>query len=79
MNIENKTDYSEIIKKFTEFLLFEKGYSKNTIKNYQHDITEFIEYIQNEKKIEVNNLTLKLLRDYIVLLLNKKYIQKISC
>ena len=34
----------EDLKNYLDYLLYQRGYSKYTIKNYQEDITEFIDY-----------------------------------
>lgn len=43
----------EKIEKFTEYLLFEKKYSPNTIESYQNDLQKFNEYVdKNNKQID---------------------------
>lgn len=38
----------DLIKEFNEYLIVEKKASKNTIRNYTHDVNMFIEYIEKE-------------------------------
>lgn len=39
----------EVLNKFIDYLLNQKNYSKNTIKNYKKDISQFISFLKEEK------------------------------
>jgi integrase/recombinase XerC len=48
--------YTDIIQDYKEYLLAEKGYSKNTIKEYNRDIINFFDYVNNIDIEDVENI-----------------------
>ena len=61
-----------LIEKFIEYLQIEKKYSVNTLAAYKKDITEFQLFInENYDKSEIENVDYKIVRSWIVLLVNK--------
>ena len=47
------------LKKFLEYLKFQKNYSPNTIKAYREDIVQFLNFIQKNKISGINHRTLR--------------------
>jgi len=47
------------LKKFLEYLKFQKDYSPNTIKAYREDIRQFLDFIRKKKISEINHRTLR--------------------
>lgn len=61
----------DLIKEFNEYLIVEKKASKNTIRNYIHDITIFIDYIEKEFGIlKINDINKDHIRLYLKSLSN---------
>lgn len=74
-------DIKSNIDEFLKYLLIDKGYSNNTINSYSNDLKFFILY---NKHKQINDITNKELKDYIIFLrnnnLNEKSISRnISC
>ena len=72
---------NSLINEFLRYLLIDKGYSSNTIESYKRDLNSFLEYM---KDVEINNITVDKLKDYIRHLNNKNLNEKsisrtISC
>lgn len=72
---------NNLINEFLRYLLIDKGYSSNTIESYKRDLNSFLEYM---KDVEINNITVDKLKDYIKHLNNKNLNEKsisrtISC
>jgi len=61
--------------KFIEYLKVEKNYSEYTIKNYDIDIKEFIEYCDSNN-IDLYKIVYKEVKSYLSYLFNKKYSSK---
>ena len=62
-----------LIEKFIEYLQIEKKYSVNTLFAYKKDLTEFQVFInENYDKYVIENVDYKIIRSWIVLLVNKK-------
>ena len=53
----------EYIKKYLNYLLYQKKYSKNTVLNYEEDLTFFKEYL-NKEKIDVLKVDYALIRSF---------------
>ena len=61
-----------LIEKFIEYLQIEKKYSVNTLAAYKKDLTEFQLFInENYDKSVIENVDYKIVRSWIVLLVNK--------
>ncbi len=61
-----------LIEKFIEYLKIEKNYSVNTLSAYKKDLMEFQVFInENYDKCEIENVDYKIIRSWIVLLVNK--------
>ena len=69
---------NKLIDDFLRYLLIDKGYSKNTLLSYKHDLNKFYNYFKNKNIYEIDNLCIK---EYIKKLkLNEKSISRtISC
>lgn len=65
-NITNM-NLEELINEFLEYCEIEKGHSELTIRNYEHYLTRFLDYIRKEKRKDnpkVNDITQELVRKY---------------
>ena len=61
-----------LIEKFIEYLKIEKNYSVNTLTAYKKDLMEFQVFIKdNYDKYVIENVDYKIIRSWIVLLVNK--------
>ena len=61
-----------LIEKFIEYLKIEKNYSVNTLSAYKKDLIEFQVFInENYDKYVIENVDYKIIRSWIVLLVNK--------
>ena len=60
------------LEKFIKYLKFERGYSDNTIINYEEDINEFIDYL-NESHVSFDKLTYQDIKPYLMKLHELKY------
>ena len=61
-----------LIEKFIEYLKIEKNYSLNTLSAYKKDLIEFQVFInENFDKCVIENVDYKIIRSWIVLLVNK--------
>lgn len=60
------------VKEFILYLEVERNYSSHTIKNYELDITDFINYC-NDKKIDIYKIKYKDIKAYLVKLYDKDY------
>lgn len=59
---------------FLKYLQFEKRFSVNTIKSYNCDLTKFTEFVsQNTEEIEIHQVDEKLIRAWIVSLMEKDF------
>ncbi|NOQ26367.1 MAG: tyrosine-type recombinase/integrase [Bacteroidales bacterium] len=59
---------------FLKYLQFEKRFSVNTIKSYNNDLNKFTEFIsQSTEKIELHQVDEKLIRAWIVSLMEKDF------
>lgn len=62
----------QLLLSYKDFLLYEKGYLKNTYKAYTKEVEEFLNYLIEISKIErIEQLTPDLLKDYIFWLKTK--------
>jgi tyrosine recombinase XerC len=55
----------ELITQFLNYLLYEKGYSKNTIESYHHDMTEFFSFISRQEISKIEDIQYRTLYRYI--------------
>ncbi|MBQ7140096.1 MAG: tyrosine recombinase XerC [Bacilli bacterium] len=62
--------YLEDFKKYIEF---QRGYSTNTIINYENDIKEFLEFLNKENIDNIKNANYSLVRFYLMDLYDKKF------
>ena len=69
MQITNKEDSN--LRSFLNYLLVDKGLSKNTVKAYEADISSFFRWLIN-KDLEYKNLQEEHINQYISLLFQKK-------
>ena len=61
-----------LIEKFIEYIKIEKNYSVNTLSAYKKDLMEFQVFInENYDKCVIENVDYKIIRSWIVLLVNK--------
>ena len=69
MQITNKEDSN--LRSFLNYLLVDKGLSKNTVKAYEADISSFFQWLGN-KDLEYNNLQEDHINQYISFLFQRK-------
>ena len=69
----------EQLKEFLDYLEYERKYSIYTVDSYDHDLTEFVEFLKEKKIKSFNKVDYQLIRDYLVCLYNKKYKNKTIC
>lgn len=65
----------KVIIEFLEVLEFEKKYSNYTILNYQNDLEDFCQFIE-DKKISYKKIDYSVIREYLNVLYDKKYSNK---
>lgn len=58
---------------FLEYLNYQKGYSNNTIINYQNDITEFLDFLNKENIENIKDVDYSVVRFYLMNLYNQKF------
>ena len=58
---------------FIEFLKYQKGYSENTIINYENDIKEFLEFLNKENINNLSDVDYSIVRFYLMDLYNQKF------
>lgn len=69
----------EQLKEFLDYLEYERKYSLYTVDSYDHDLTEFVEFLKEKNIKDFNKVDYQLIRDYLVCLYNKKYKNKTIC
>ncbi|MBD3244428.1 MAG: tyrosine-type recombinase/integrase [Candidatus Moranbacteria bacterium] len=60
------------IKKFLQWLIVAKQYSKKTHKQYEHCLYDFLEFLKKNKTLECSRIDLNLINDYRYLLSQKQ-------
>jgi integrase/recombinase XerD len=58
---------SELLKKYFHYLLIERGVAQNTLEAYERDLSRFLLFIQEEKKLaDVHEITPEVIIEYLV-------------
>ena len=52
------------IANFLDYLLLERGLSKNTIDSYDNDLTEFATFLKKNKTINISDVSQKTILEY---------------
>lgn len=68
-------DISSAVTNFLDYILLEKGLSKNTADSYNNDLTEFVFFAKNHKVYDINSVNKQYILDYYTML-NKKQFSK---
>ena len=68
-------DISSAVTNFLDYILLERGLSKNTADSYNNDLTEFVIFAKNHKVYDINNINKQYILDYYTML-NKKQFSK---
>lgn len=68
-----KTADEDVIDNFIEYLIVEKNASTHTIKNYERDIHDFVEYMKQQIIIDFAAVSYFQIRDYLSVLHKKEY------
>ncbi len=55
----------ELIERFLSYLLYEKGYSKNTIESYKNDYIEFLSFLSGANINNIQDVNYRILHRYI--------------
>ncbi len=58
----------KLLAEFIEYLQVEKGLARNTLDSYRRDVTKFLVYLQNMKKVKIEEIDKDLLAGYIFFL-----------
>ena len=61
------------LSEFLENIEYQRGYSENTIINYEIDIEEFISFLKSEAIENIKDVNYNVVRSYLMELYNKKY------
>ena len=69
----------DMIKKFLDYLNYEKNYSFNTIIGYQNHIELFNDFLKNKGITSFKDVSYNIIRNYINYLYEKKYSAKSIC
>lgn len=69
----------EDINKFLDYLKYERNYSDHTITGYQNHLELFLEFLNNKKISNYNEVEYNIMRNYINYLYEKKYESKSIC
>lgn len=62
---------AELIASFVRYLQYEKRFSEHTVSSYQSDIEQFVQYLEEECLISLNEVRLSHFRNWVVWLLSK--------
>ena len=63
----------ELLSRFLENIEYQRGYSENTILNYENDIEEFFCFLEKENVEKIKEVDYSIVRFYLMDLYNKKY------
>ena len=63
----------ELLSVFLENIEYQRGYSENTIINYENDIEEFINFLKSENIEKIKDVDYSIVRFYLMSLYDKKY------
>jgi len=63
----------ELLSRFLENIEYQRGYSENTILNYEIDIEEFFRFLEKENIKKIKEVDYSIVRFYLMDLYNKKY------
>ncbi len=55
---------------FLAYLLSEKGYSENTVKSYDEDLSQFISFLESKNINNPSDVTHKIIREFLAFLMN---------
>lgn len=66
----------KLLFEFLDYLRYEKKYSNLTINNYNRDIEYFLEFLNDKKITNINNVKYQHIREYLVHLHNHQYAKK---
>ena len=63
----------ELLSRFLENIEYQRGYSENTVLNYEIDIEEFFDFLKKESIDKIKEVDYSVVRFYLMDLYNKKY------
>lgn len=66
-----------LIDKYLDDIENIRRYSKNTVKSYRTDLSEFLEYCVNNDRTDINKITERFIKNYLMIL-NEKELDKTS-
>ena len=61
-----------LLSEFLENIEYQKGYSENTIDNYEKDIEEFLNFLEENNIKNLNKVDYNLVRKYLMYLYDRK-------
>ncbi len=62
----------DIVNNYLNYLMFVKKYSKLTLKSYKEDLADFTKFAENRNIINIENMNLKFLKDFVINLSQNK-------
>ena len=68
--MSNLVSTSNHLKEYTEYLNYEKNFSKYTVKNYNIDINKFLNYLKTKEITKLNEINNETIQMYIISLNN---------
>lgn len=74
----NGDSMNKDIKKFIDYLQYEKNYSSYTVSNYERDLESFMVFL-NKEHCNIYDVDYRIIRSYLTELYNKKYSNKTIC
>ena len=66
----------QFVDEFIRYIEVEKGYSKETVKNYERDLELFLDFLKSESIHKIQSIDYSILRMYLMSLYNKHYSKK---
>lgn len=66
----------QFVDEFIRYIEVEKGYSKETVKNYERDLELFLDFLKSEGIRKIQSIDYSILRMYLMSLYNKQYSKK---
>jgi len=73
---QKKSEMKQNLKKFLDYLSYQKNYSHNTVKSYREDIIQFIKFIRKKKIKDLGKVDYNILTDFLSFLHQNGYSPK---
>jgi len=76
MQKQRKNMMKKILKKFLDYLYYQKNYSSNTVKSYSVDILQFLNFIKKRKLKDFEKVNYEMLKSFLAFLHKNGYSPK---